>query len=44
MTLTTPQLPAGGSVQHTVKLHAVDKGRLQMSLSTASRRSRTRRA
>ncbi|WP_329443460.1 VCBS repeat-containing protein [Streptomyces sp. NBC_01426] len=35
MTLTTPQLPAGGSVQHTVKLHAVDKGRLQMSLSAA---------
>ncbi|MFB6614720.1 FG-GAP repeat domain-containing protein [Streptomyces sp. NPDC085524] len=35
MQLSTPTLPAGGSVQHTVKLHAVDKGRLQMSLSPA---------
>ncbi|MEU5397753.1 VCBS repeat-containing protein [Streptomyces sp. NPDC005963] len=35
MTLSTPTLPAGGSVQHTVKLHAVDKGELQLSLSQA---------
>ncbi|MEU7035090.1 VCBS repeat-containing protein [Streptomyces sp. NPDC046237] len=35
MTLSTPTLPAGGSVQHTVQLHAVDKGRLLLSLSEA---------
>ncbi|MEU0991613.1 VCBS repeat-containing protein [Streptomyces sp. NPDC005953] len=35
MTLSTATLPAGGSVQHTVKLHAVDKGELQLSLSQA---------
>ncbi|MGW4726993.1 FG-GAP repeat domain-containing protein [Streptomyces sp. NPDC004292] len=35
MTLSTPTLPAGGTVKHTVKLHAVDKGKLNMSLSPA---------
>lgn len=34
--LSTPTLPAGGSVQQTVKLHAVDKGRLALSLSEAA--------
>ncbi|MFE7553270.1 FG-GAP repeat domain-containing protein [Streptomyces gardneri] len=35
MTLSTPTLPAGGTVKHTVKLHAVDKGRLTMGLGPA---------
>ncbi|WP_405492586.1 FG-GAP repeat domain-containing protein [Streptomyces sp. NBC_00096] len=33
--LSTPALPAGGTVQHTVKLHAVDKGRLAVVMSPA---------
>ncbi|MFZ3497777.1 FG-GAP repeat domain-containing protein [Streptomyces sp. 5.8] len=33
--LSTPTLPAGGSVKHTVKLHAVDKGRLRLYASPA---------
>ncbi|MFD6887867.1 FG-GAP repeat domain-containing protein [Streptomyces sp. NPDC059957] len=33
--LSTPTLPAGGSVKHTVKLHAVDKGRLYLYASPA---------
>ncbi|MFE4262222.1 FG-GAP repeat domain-containing protein [Streptomyces sp. NPDC056883] len=36
LTLSTPALPAGGTVQHTVKLHAVDKGELGLSLSPAA--------
>ncbi|MGW1768366.1 FG-GAP repeat domain-containing protein [Streptomyces sp. NPDC002073] len=35
MTLSTPALPAGGTVAHTVKLHAVDKGKLQMYVTAA---------
>lgn len=35
ITMTTPTLPAGGSVKHTVKLHAVDKGHLSMYLNAA---------
>lgn len=35
MTLSTPALPAGGTVQHAVKLHAVDKGELQLYFSPA---------
>ncbi|MET9676022.1 VCBS repeat-containing protein [Streptomyces sp. NPDC006482] len=35
LTMSTPTLPAGGSVKHTVKLHAVDKGRLTMALGEA---------
>ncbi|MFE4637027.1 FG-GAP repeat domain-containing protein [Streptomyces sp. NPDC056773] len=35
-TMSTPTLPAGGTVKHTVKLHAVDKGKLQMGLSAAA--------
>ncbi|MER6916635.1 VCBS repeat-containing protein [Streptomyces sp. NPDC000594] len=35
MTLSTAALPAGGSVRHTVKLHAVDMGELQLSLTPA---------
>ncbi|MFB7540614.1 FG-GAP repeat domain-containing protein [Streptomyces zaomyceticus] len=35
ITLSTPTLPAGGTVKHTVKLHAADKGRLVMSLGAA---------
>lgn len=33
--LSTPTLPAGGSVTHTVKLHAVDKGWLKVALDRA---------
>ncbi|MCJ0872148.1 VCBS repeat-containing protein [Streptomyces sp. AP-93] len=36
VTQSTPTLRAGGTVQHTVKLHAVDKGKLQVSLSPAA--------
>ncbi|WP_327306596.1 VCBS repeat-containing protein [Streptomyces sp. NBC_01298] len=36
VTQSTPTLPAGGSVMQTVELHAVDKGRLQLSLSPAA--------
>ncbi|MGW4999458.1 FG-GAP repeat domain-containing protein [Streptomyces hydrogenans] len=32
---TVPTLPAGQSVQHTVKLHAVDAGRLVISIAAA---------
>ncbi|MFB6518381.1 FG-GAP repeat domain-containing protein [Streptomyces sp. NPDC056401] len=35
MRLSTPMLPAGGTVKHTVKLHAVDKGRLELGLTPA---------
>ncbi|MFB7608578.1 FG-GAP repeat domain-containing protein [Streptomyces gardneri] len=35
MTLSTPTLPAGGTVKHTLKLHAVDKGHLTLNLSAA---------
>ncbi|MFI1014949.1 FG-GAP repeat domain-containing protein [Streptomyces sp. NPDC020965] len=35
MALSTATLPAGGSVRHTVRLHAVDKGKLQLSLTEA---------
>ncbi|MCX5407049.1 VCBS repeat-containing protein [Streptomyces sp. NBC_00335] len=35
MALSTPTLPAGGFVKHTVKLHAVDKGRLRLYPSPA---------
>ncbi|MFB7518109.1 FG-GAP repeat domain-containing protein [Streptomyces sp. NPDC056144] len=35
MTLTTPTLPAGGTVKHTLKLHAVDKGKLWLDLNAA---------
>ncbi|MCB5166164.1 VCBS repeat-containing protein [Streptomyces bambusae] len=35
MVLSTPALPAGGTVSHTMKLHAVDKGRLSMYLTPA---------
>ncbi|MEU5215386.1 VCBS repeat-containing protein [Streptomyces sp. NPDC020807] len=35
MTMTTPTLPAGGTVKHTVKLHAVDPGELRLDLSAA---------
>ncbi|WP_327252872.1 FG-GAP repeat domain-containing protein [Streptomyces sp. NBC_01244] len=33
--LSTPTLPAGGSVKHTVKLHAVDKGLLRLGVAPA---------
>ncbi|MFE5790966.1 FG-GAP repeat domain-containing protein [Streptomyces sp. NPDC056503] len=32
---TVPTLPGGGTVQHTVKLHAVDTGRLDINLAEA---------
>ncbi|MCD2465131.1 VCBS repeat-containing protein [Streptomyces sp. MBT42] len=35
MTPSTPALPAGGTVKHTVKLHAADKGRIVISLGAA---------
>jgi hypothetical protein len=35
MTPSAPTLPAGGTVQHTVKLHAVDKGYLGISFVPA---------
>ncbi|MEV6200950.1 VCBS repeat-containing protein [Streptomyces sp. NPDC051771] len=35
MKLTVPNLPAGGTAQHTMKLHAVDAGKLDISLTEA---------
>ncbi|MFD5769342.1 FG-GAP repeat domain-containing protein [Streptomyces sp. NPDC127049] len=35
MAFTVPALPAGGTVKHTVKLHAVDAGKLVLGLSPA---------
>ncbi|MFE7132857.1 FG-GAP repeat domain-containing protein [Streptomyces sp. NPDC057638] len=35
MALSTPTLPAGGSVRHTATLRAVDKGRLWLGLTKA---------
>ncbi|GLF99564.1 FG-GAP repeat domain-containing protein [Streptomyces yaizuensis] len=35
MTLTTPTVPAGGSVRHSVRLRAVDRGELLLSLTPA---------
>ncbi|MFF8607923.1 FG-GAP repeat domain-containing protein [Streptomyces sp. NPDC015346] len=35
LALNTPALPAGGTVTHSVTLHAVDKGRLDIAFSPA---------